>query len=54
MFNRVFVNKLERERPLGKARSRRKSSDILYLKEIGWEVQDWVELAQKLCLFFFN
>lgn len=48
------MNKLEGKRTLVRARSRRESNDILYLKGIGWKGQDWVELAQNLYLLFFS
>jgi hypothetical protein len=43
---RVLVGKPERERQCGKSRHRWEDNIKMYLKEIGWEVMDWICLAQ--------
>jgi hypothetical protein len=41
--NKVLVGKTERQ--LGRPRSRWEDIKILF-REIGWEVEDWIQLAQ--------
>jgi hypothetical protein len=48
------VNKPEGKKRPGRARSGREINDTLYLKEIVWEGENWVELAQNLYLLFFH
>jgi hypothetical protein len=42
-----LVEKLEDERPLGRPRRRLEDNIRMDLKEIGWEVVDWIHLAQE-------
>jgi hypothetical protein len=46
------VEKPERKRPSGRARSRRENNNV-NLKEISWEGLDWIDLAQDLYLLIF-
>jgi hypothetical protein len=41
-----LVGKPKGKRPLGRPRSRWVDSVKMYLKEIGWGVMDWIDLAQ--------
>jgi hypothetical protein len=43
---KILVEKLERKRPLGRPRGRWEIDIKMDLKEIGWEVVDWMHLAQ--------
>jgi hypothetical protein len=45
--HRVLVVNLERKRSLGICRHRWESSNKMILREIGWYVVDWINLAQK-------
>jgi hypothetical protein len=40
------VGKPEGTRPLGRPRSRWVNSIVVGLREIGWDVMDWIDLAQ--------
>jgi hypothetical protein len=42
----ILVGKPEGKRPLGRPRWRWMESNKIYLKEIGWEGVDWIDLAQ--------
>jgi hypothetical protein len=42
---RILVGKPEGRRPLGRPR-RRWVDNIMYLREIGWDGIDWIDLAQ--------
>jgi hypothetical protein len=43
---RILVGKPEGKRPLGRPRRRWVDNIKMYLKEIGWDGVDWIELAQ--------
>jgi hypothetical protein len=43
---RTFVGKPEWKRPLGRSRLRWEDNIRIDLWEIGWEVEDWMHLAQ--------
>jgi hypothetical protein len=43
---RIFVGKPEGKRPLGRRRSRWVDNIQIYLREIGWDGMDWIDLAQ--------
>jgi hypothetical protein len=43
---RILVGKSEGRRPLGRPRRRWVNSIKIYLREIGWDGVDWVNLAQ--------
>ena len=43
---RVLAWRPEGKRPLGKPRQRWENNIKMYLKGIGWEVADWLQLAQ--------
>jgi hypothetical protein len=43
---KVSVGKLERKGPLERPRRRWEDNIRMYLKEIGWEGVDWIQLAQ--------
>jgi hypothetical protein len=43
---RVLIGKPEGKRPLGRPRHRRDDGIRMYLREIGWESVDWIQLAQ--------
>jgi hypothetical protein len=45
-LHKASVEKSERKRPLGVARSRYEDNIKMDVKEIGWEVVDWMHLAQ--------
>jgi hypothetical protein len=40
------VGKPEGKRPLGRPRHRWVDNIKMYLREIGWDVVDWIDLAQ--------
>jgi hypothetical protein len=40
------VGKSEGKRPVGRSRGRQVDSIKMNLREIGWDVMDWVKLAQ--------
>jgi hypothetical protein len=40
------VGKPDRKRPLGRTRRRWASNIKMELREIGWDVMDWIHLAQ--------
>jgi hypothetical protein len=41
----ILVEKPERKRPLGRPRRRWENQIRVNLREIGWEVVDWLHLA---------
>jgi hypothetical protein len=43
---RILVGKQEGKRPLGRPICRWEGNSIIYLKEIGWGIVDWIDLAQ--------
>jgi hypothetical protein len=43
---RILVEKLERERPLGRSRRRWVDNIKMDLREIGGDGMDWIDLAQ--------
>jgi hypothetical protein len=43
---RILVGKPEGKRPLGRPIRRWVDNIKMDLKEIGWDVRDWIELAQ--------
>jgi hypothetical protein len=43
---RILVGKLEGKIPLGRPRRRRADNIKMYLREIGWDGINWIELAQ--------
>jgi hypothetical protein len=43
---RILVGKPEGKRPLGRRRRRWVDNIIRYLKEVGWDGMDWIDLAQ--------
>jgi hypothetical protein len=43
---RIFVGKPQGKRPLGRPRRRRVDNIKIYLREIGWDGMDWIDLAQ--------
>jgi hypothetical protein len=43
---RILVGKPEGKRPLGRPRSRLVDNIIIYLREIGWDGMDWIDLVQ--------
>jgi hypothetical protein len=42
---RILVGNPEGKRPLGKPRRRRVDNIKIYLREIGWNFMDWIDLA---------
>jgi hypothetical protein len=46
---RVLVGKPEGKRPLGRPIHRWVDTIKMDLREIGWSVMDWIELAQSSC-----
>jgi hypothetical protein len=42
----ILVRKSEGKRPLGRLRRRGEDNIRMDLREIGWEVVDWIPLAQ--------
>jgi hypothetical protein len=43
---RILVGKPEGKRPLGRPRRRWVDNIKIYLREIGWDGVDWIDLAQ--------
>jgi len=43
---KILVGKPERKRPLERPMHRWKDNIKMYLREIGWEVVDWIYLTQ--------
>jgi hypothetical protein len=43
---RILVGKPEGKRPLGRPRRRWVDNIKMYLRQIGWDGRDWIELAQ--------
>jgi hypothetical protein len=43
---KILVGKPERKRPLGRPRRRWEDNIRMDLREIGWEVVDWIYLVQ--------
>jgi len=43
---KISVGKPEGKKPLGRNRPRCESNIRIYLREIGWEVVDWMHLTQ--------
>jgi hypothetical protein len=43
---KILVGKTEGKRPLGRSRSRWEDKIRMEFREIGWEVVDWLHLAQ--------
>jgi hypothetical protein len=43
---KILVRKSEGKRPLGRTRRRWKDNTRMYHTEIGWEVVDWIHLAE--------
>jgi hypothetical protein len=43
---RVLVGRPERKRPLGRPRRRWEDNIKIDLQEVGWDLGDWMELAQ--------
>jgi hypothetical protein len=43
--NKIWVGKSERNRPLGRHRRRWDDNIRMDLREIGWEVVDWVQFG---------
>jgi hypothetical protein len=43
---RIFVRKPEGKRPLGRTRRRWVDNIKMYLREIGWNGVDWIDMAQ--------
>jgi hypothetical protein len=43
---RILVGNPEGKRPLGRPRRRWVDSIKMYLREIGWDGMDWMDLAQ--------
>jgi hypothetical protein len=42
---RILLGKPEGKRPLGRTRRRWVDNVKMYLREIGWDGRDWIELA---------
>jgi hypothetical protein len=42
---RILVGNAEGKRSLGRPRSRREDNIIMYLREKGWELVDWMHLS---------
>jgi hypothetical protein len=42
---RILVGKPEKKRPLGRPRRMWVDTIKMYLKEIGWDGMDWIDLA---------
>jgi hypothetical protein len=45
---KILVGKPERKRPLGRPRRRWEDNVKMDLREIGWGVMDWIDLAQDM------
>jgi hypothetical protein len=43
---RILVGNPEGKRPLGRPRRRWVDNIKMYLREIGWDGRDWIDLAQ--------
>jgi hypothetical protein len=43
---RILVGKPEGKRPLGRPRRRWVDNIKMYLREIGWDGMDWIDLTQ--------
>jgi hypothetical protein len=43
---RILVGNPEEKRPLGRPRRRWVENIKMYLREIGWDGMDWIDLAQ--------
>jgi hypothetical protein len=43
---RILVRNPEGKRPLGRPRRRWVNNIKMYLREIGWDNMDWIDLAQ--------
>jgi hypothetical protein len=43
---RILVGKPEGKRPLGRLRRRWVDNIKMYLRKVGWDGMDWIELAQ--------
>jgi hypothetical protein len=43
---RILVGNPEGKRPLGRPRRRCMDNITMYLKEIGWDGVDWIDMAQ--------
>jgi hypothetical protein len=43
---RIFVGKPEGRRPAGRHRHRCQGNISMNLQEVGWEVMDWIDVAQ--------
>jgi hypothetical protein len=43
---RILVGKSESNRPLKRTRRRWVANIKMYLREIGWDGMDWIDLAQ--------
>jgi hypothetical protein len=43
---RIFIGKSQGKRPLGRRRRRWEDNIRIGLREIGWKVVDWIQLAQ--------
>jgi hypothetical protein len=44
--NRIFVGKPEGKRPLGRPRLRWMDNIKMDIREIGWDIVDWMDMAQ--------
>jgi hypothetical protein len=42
---RILVGKPEEKRPLARARRNSEHNIKMYLREIGWGVMDWIDVA---------
>jgi hypothetical protein len=45
---KIVVGKTEGKRPLGRTRPRCEINIIMHFRKIGWEVVDWIQLAQNM------
>jgi transposase len=45
---RILVGKPEGKRPLGRPRRRGVHKIKMYLRDIGWDGMDWIDLAQDM------
>jgi hypothetical protein len=43
---RILVGKPEGKRPLGRPRRRRLDNIKMDRRELGWDIMDWIDLAQ--------
>jgi hypothetical protein len=46
MGARILVGKPEGKRPLGRRRRRLMDNSKMYLRKIGWDGMDWIDLAE--------